>query len=101
MCTDNPTARNQLGAAFPRDNCREHSWGALTSCGIQSAITLVAFEMLRFLMQGENFQVVEIALTVVAPWTGQELLQGRTTSLLAHCDYVYRANDGSAKELLK
>jgi hypothetical protein len=45
----------------------------------------VAFEMLGFLMECENLQVVEIALAVVTPWTSQNLVQGWTTSLLAHC----------------
>lgn len=57
----------------------------LTSCGIQPAPALVTLEMLRPLMQGENFQVVEVALAVVAPWPGQDLVQARSTSLLAHC----------------
>lgn len=41
--------------------------------------------MLRFLVKGEDLQVVEVALAVVAPWTSHELFQRRTASFLAHC----------------
>lgn len=58
----------------------------LTSCSVQSAPTFVTLEVLGSLVQGEDLQVVEITLAVVAPWPLQELLQGRTTSLLAHRD---------------
>jgi hypothetical protein len=37
-------------------------------------------------MQSKNLEVVEIALTVVAPRSFQDLVERGTTSLLAHCD---------------
>lgn len=41
--------------------------------------------MLGLLVQGENLEVVEIALAVIAPRSREDLVQRGTTSLLAHC----------------
>lgn len=60
--------------------------GGLTSCSVQSAPTFVTLEVLGSLVKGEDLQVVEITLAVVAPRPLQELLQGRATSFLAHRD---------------
>lgn len=56
-----------------------------TSCGIQSATTSFAFEMFSFLVRDEDLQVIEITLTIIAPWPSQQLLNiGMTALLLAH-----------------
>ena len=60
----------------------------LTSGGIQSATTSLTLEVLGFLMQGQNLQVIKVTLTIVAPRTSQEFFQGGTASLLSHYDKI-------------
>lgn len=56
----------------------------LTSCGIQPPATSFAFKMFRLLVRDEDLEIFEIALAIVAPWASEELLDGGTTSFLAH-----------------
>lgn len=58
-----------------------------TSSGVQSATTSFTFEVLSFLVGYQNLQVIEIALTVIAPGSGKELLDVWMTALLLsyHC----------------
>lgn len=59
----------------------------LTSCSAQSATASFALEVFGFLMIDENLQVIEIALTVVAPWSGEDLIQvGMVALLFGHRD---------------
>lgn len=62
----------------------------LTSRGIKPPSTSLAFEMLRFLVRYEDFEVVEVTLAVVTPRTSQNLFQSGSTSLLAHGEGVSR-----------
>lgn len=52
-----------------------------TACRVESSPTPLAFEVLSLLMIDENFEVVEISLTVVAPWSSENLLDIRMLSL--------------------
>lgn len=41
--------------------------------------------MFRFLMRNENFEIVEVAFAVVAPWTSKKLFEvGVAALFLAH-----------------
>lgn len=58
------------------------SWEGLTSSSAQSTTASFTFEMLSFLMIDENFEIIEIALTVVTPRTRKDLIQVRVIALL-------------------
>lgn len=55
---------------------------SLTTSSIETAITPVALVVLGLLVGDENFQVVKVALAVIAPWTCKDLLNVRVASLL-------------------
>lgn len=57
--------------------CGNSSCCKLTSGCVQSPTTPVAFEVLGLLVGYENLKVVEVALTVEAPWPVEFLLQIR------------------------
>ena len=73
-----------------------------TSSSIQSASTSLAFEVLGFLMQSENLEIVKVTLTVIAPRSSQDLIQGGTTTLLlSHCECQLKKTHASTeKEVL-
>ncbi len=57
----------------------------LTTGGIESPSTSLALEVLSLLMIDEDFEIVKVSLTVVAPWPSENLLDIRMLSLgLAH-----------------
>jgi hypothetical protein len=57
------------------------------SCCVQSAATSFAFEVFSFLVGDENFEVIEITLTVIAPRSSKQLLDiGVAALFLAHDD---------------
>ena len=59
---------------------------AHTSSGIQSSTTPLAFEVLRLLMVNQDLQVVKVSLAIVAPGSGQNLLNvGMFALVLDHC----------------
>jgi hypothetical protein len=62
-----------------------HKGCPLTSCSTESASASLAFEVLRFLVIDENLEIIEVALTVVAPRTRQDLIEiGMITLLFRH-----------------
>lgn len=57
----------------------------LTACRVKSSPTSLAFEVLSLLMIDEDFEIVKVSLTVVAPWPTKNLLDVRMLALgLAH-----------------
>jgi hypothetical protein len=60
----------------------------LTTSRIQTSTAAVAFEMLRFLMRDEDFEIIEVTLAVIAPRPTKDLLNVRVTSLFTHLGHL-------------
>ncbi len=58
----------------------------LTTSRVEPPSASLTLEMLGFLMIDEDFQVIEVPFAIVAPRTGQDLVEVRMLSLcLDHC----------------
>lgn len=79
-CTDRPVSRQY---DHPRDLWRNAKEGAeRTTGGIQSPTASFTFKMLGFLVGDEDLHVVEVALTVIAPWSREDFFGIWVASLL-------------------
>lgn len=73
----------------------------LTTSGIEASTASLALEVFSLLVADENFDVVEIALTVVAPRTLNKIVQIGPALLLARhfaSGAMLRAIDGGGRE---
>lgn len=69
-----------------------------TAGRIEPSATSLALEVLSLLMIDEDLKIVEVSLTVVAPWPSQDLLDIRMLSLgLAHDQLLARTLRASLK----
>jgi len=65
-----------------------HENFGLTTGGIQPPTTSFAFEVFRFLMIDEDFEIVEVSFAVITPRPRQNLLDvGMMALLLGHSEY--------------
>jgi hypothetical protein len=59
-----------------------------TSSSIQPPSTSVTFEVFSLLMGDKDFEVIEISLAVITPWSREEFFKVWVTALLLHhCDW--------------
>ena len=70
----------------------------LTSSGVQTTSTSVAFEVLGLLMIDENLQIVEITFAIITPWSRQDLFDIWMASLLLRHLVSYGADGLMSQE---